>query len=689
MVSRDYPATKKVDVVDDYHGISVPDPYRWLEDLESPETAEWVAAQNRLTEAYLAQQPHRLPLRRRIEELWNFRKTDLPVIEAGRLFYRMNSGLEQQSPLYMRESLAAPAVLVIDPNQLWPDATTSLAAFAPSPDARHLAYAFAKGGADWQTIRVRSLTTGRDLGDEVHWMRFSALSWTHDGQGFFYSRYPEPPRGKVMEAALAGHALYYHRLGTPQAHDRLIFTNTATPSWFVSGSVTDDGRYLLIATAKGADNNNRLYCVDLGDPGQPDVEAAVRPVFEQDDAECAPLGNHGSIVLLRTDRDAPRRRIVAVDLRHPDPAAWQTIVPESSQAIENASVAGGRIFVEYLVDVKSRLAMFDLWGKPAGEIALPAAGSLSGFLGRQDSRLFFYAFSSPLYPTTVFAYDIEDGTSTPFEAGTLPVDVGRYETIQLFATSKDGTRIPFFLTARKGLVKDGTNPAMLYGYGGFSVSLMPAYRPDVPAWLDLGGIWVTANLRGGAEYGEAWHQAGMLEKKQNVFDDFIAVAEYLIAERFTSPSSLGVMGGSNGGLLVGAVMEQRPDLFAVAVPAVGVMDMLRYDRFTGGQAWVTEYGTAADPRQFSVLFQYSPLHNLVPGTCYPATLVITADHDDRVVPSHSFKFAAALQAAQGCDKPVLIRVETGGSHNFRSTEKRISELADEWTFAAAHLGVAL
>lgn len=591
-----------------------------------------------------------------------------------------------QAPLFMRESLTAAPALLIDPNALWPDGTTSLAAFEPSSDARHLAYAYAKGGADWQTIRIRSLTTSEDLDDEINWMRFSGISWTKDGEGFFYARYPKPPAGKVLEAALSGHALYYHALGSAQADDRLIYTNSEYPSWFVGGVLTDDGRYLLVSTSKGADNNNRLYFLDLGDPLKPALDAPLQPICEEDDAELSLVGSHGSTLFLRTDRNAPNRRIVAIDAQRPS-SAWTTIIPESPHAIENATAAGGRLFVEYLVDVTSRLAMFDFVGQALGDVSLPAAGSLSGFTGREGSNLLFYAFTSHLYPTTVFSYDVVTGESAPFEAAAPPVDVSQYETVQGFAASKDGTRVPFFMTARKGLPRDGQNPAMLYAYGGFSISLMPGYRPDVPAWLDLGGIWITANLRGGAEYGEDWHTAGMLEKKQNVFDDFIAVAEYLVAEEYTSPAKLGMMGGSNGGLLVGAVMEQRPDLFAVALPAVGVLDMLRYDGFTGGQAWVTEYGSAQDAAQFAALMKYSPLHNLSPGACYPATLITTADHDDRVVPSHSYKFAAALQAAQGCDAPVLIRVETGGSHNFRSTNKRIAELADEWTFSAAQMGL--
>ena len=682
-----YPPTRRVDVVDDYHGTTVADPYRWLEDLESPDTAAWVAEQNRLTESYLSRQPMRAYFQQRIQQLWDFPKTTIPIVEAGRLFYRRNSGLQMQAPLFTRASLAAPPTLLIDPNALWPDGTTSLAAFEPSPEAQHLAYAYARGGADWQIIRVRDLSTSQDLDDEISWMRFSGISWTKDGKGFFYARYPEPPAGKVLEAALSGHALYYHALGTSQAQDRLIYTNTANPSWFVGGVLTDDGRYLLVSTSKGADNNNRLYLVDLGNPLDPALDAPLQPIFEEDDAELSLVASQGSTLLLRTDRDAPNRRIVSIDARRIS-ARWTNVVPESGHAIENASAAGGCLFVEYLVDVKSRLARFDFSGRELGDVRLPAAGSLSGISGRDGSNLLFYAFTSHLYPTTVFAYDGATGESTPFEAATPPVDVSSYETVQHFAVSKDGTRVPFFMTSRKGLPRDAANPAMLYAYGGFSISLMPGYRPDVPAWLDLGGIWITANLRGGAEYGEAWHAAGMLEKKQNVFDDFIAVAEYLVAERYTSPEKLGIMGGSNGGLLVGAVMEQRQDLFAVALPAVGVMDMLRYDHFTGGKAWVTEYGSAEDPQQFSALMKYSPLHNLEPGACYPATLITTADHDDRVVPSHSYKFAAALQAAQGCDAPVLIRIETGGSHNFRSTEKRIAELADEWTFTAAQMGLS-
>jgi prolyl oligopeptidase len=682
-----YPPTQKGTVVDDYFGTKVPDPYRWMEDLDSPAVAEWVKAQNTLTVGYLDALPLRDPLKARLNELWNYPKVNTPYIEAGRIFYRKNSGLQQQSPLYVRASLDAAPTLVIDPNVLWPDAKTSMAGALPSPDGKLLAYFASEGGADWQVVHVRDLSSGQDLKDIVNWMRFSNFAWTKDSKGFFYSRFPEPPAGKVLQAALSGQALYYHRVGTPQSDDRLIYERKDLPTWFISGNLTDDGRYLFVTTSRGSDNKNRLYAADLGDPLNPNISAPIKPVVESDDAEYQPLGNKGTVFYLRTDLDAPNRRVIAVDFNKPDKASWKTIVAERPQAIENVQIASDRIVAEYLVDVQSKLLLFTLDGKAAGEIKLPGAGSVAGFSSRQDSTLVFYSFTSPLYPTTVFSYDLRTGHNQPFDPSKAPIDVTRYETKQMFALSKDGTKVPFFMTARKDVPRDGSNPTMLYGYGGFSISEVPTYRPDVPAFLELGGIWVTANMRGGAEYGEAWHKAGMLEKKQNVFDDFIAVAEHLIKEKYTSPAKLGIMGGSNGGLLVGAVEEQRPDLFAVALPAVGVMDMLRYDRFTGGQAWRTEYGSSTEASQFPFLFKYSPVHNIKAGTCYPATLATTADHDDRVVPSHSFKFVSAMQAAQSCNKPILIRVETLGSHGFRPTSKRIAELADEWAFALANMGV--
>jgi prolyl oligopeptidase len=683
-----YPPTANGDVVDDYFGTKVADPYRWMEDLDSKAVADWIAAQNAVTFRYLESLPMRDKIKSRITQLWDYPKTSTPFMEAGRVFYRRNSGLQKQSPLYMRASLTAPPTQLLDPNQLWPDGSISLSRTSPSPDGKMLAYMTSEGGADWQTVHVRDLASNRDSNDMIKWMRFSGFAWTKDSKGFFYSRYPEPPAGKVLEAALSGQALYYHRLGTAQAEDRLIYERKDLPTWFIGGDVTEDGRYLLVTMAQGSENKNRLYVADLGNPQQPNIGAVVKPVIETDDAEYSPIGNAGTVMYLRSDLDAPNRRIIAVDLNTPERGSWKTIVRERPQAIEAAIMTGDRIVAEYLVDVQSRLMLFDRDGGSAGEIELPGAGSIAGLSGRQDSTLLFYGFTSPLYPTTVFSYDLKTKTSTPFEAPKLPIDVSKYETKQLFAVSKDGTKVPFFLTARKDVPRDGSNPTMLYGYGGFSISMTPSYRSDVPAFLELGGIWVTASMRGGAEYGESWHRAGMLDKKQNVFDDFIAVAEHLIKEKYTSPAKLAISGGSNGGLLVGAVEEQRPDLFAVALPAVGVMDMLRYDRFTGGRAWATEYGSSSNAKQFPFLYKYSPVQNVKAGSCYPATLATTADHDDRVVPSHSFKFVAAMQAAQSCEKPILIRVETLGSHGYRPTDKRIAELADQWAFTLAQMHVA-
>lgn len=682
-----YPETRQGDVVDQYGTTKVADPYRWLEDLDSPDVAAWVAAQNAVTFAHLDTLPLRDRLKQRLTELWDYPRTSLPIIENGRIFYSRNSGLQRQAPIYARTGIFDPPAMVLDPNALSPDGSVSLAHYAPSPDAKLLAYAIAAGGADWETVHVRSLATGEDLADTVSWVRFSDLSWTHDSKGFFYSRYPEPPKNKVLEAALTGHAVYYHRLGTSQADDLLIYQRIDHPAWIVNATVSDDGRYVFLRTYRGADHNNQLHYIDLGLANSPNLIAGIRPIVETLDAEFTPIGNYQSRLYLRTDQDAPNRRVIAIDLERPEPGDWKIVVPEQPHAIENAAVIGGRVVIHCLVDVQSRLKIFTLDGHPSGEITLPGIGAVSELYGRSDQYEVWFSFSSPLSPATVYRYDLEAQARLAFEAPEPPIDAAQFETQAMFATSRDGTRVPFFLTCKKGLARDGRNPTMLYGYGGFSISVLPGYRSDVPAWLERGGVFVSVNLRGGAEYGERWHKDGYLDRKQNVFDDFIAVAEHLIEEGYTAPDRLGIMGGSNGGLLVGAVMEQRPELFSVALPAVGVMDMLRYDRFTGGKLWATEYGSSADPKQFAFLIKYSPLHNVTPGTCYPATLVTTADHDDRVVPSHSFKFTAALQAAQACDRPVLIRVETRGSHAYRPTDRLIAERADQWAFAAAHLQV--
>jgi prolyl oligopeptidase len=682
-----YPATRKGDVSDQYFGTTVADPNRWMEDLNAPEVAEWVRAQNAVTERYLASLPTRDHFRRRITELWNYPKVSLPFREAGRLFYTKNSGLQRQNVFYTRRTLAGAETMVLDPNRLSPTGALAFGGYSPSPNGRYLAYSVAEGGADWRTIYVREIESGRQLADTVRWLKGGGMSWTKDGNGFFYTRYPEPDKSKQLQNEIRDPKIYYHAIGTPQSQDKLIYECPDQPRWFIGGGVSEDGRYFFTFVSRGTEVQNRLYVKDLGDPMRPRVDAPLRPLFEKGDASYGPLGNVGKTVYLLTDLGAPRSKIVAFDVDRPDPSAWRTVVPEGASPIDGVAMYKGGIAVAYLEDVKAQVRLFALDGKQTGGLQLRGIGTVAGLSAREDTPELFYAFTSPLYATSVFRYDPATGKSTPFAAPTLSFDRSGYETRQVFATSRDGTKVPVFITMRRGLKLDGSNPAMLYGYGGFNSSTTPGFRADVLAWLEQGGVWATASMRGGGEYGEEWHKAGMFEKKQNVFDDFIAAAEYLVKEKYTSPAKLGIMGGSNGGLLVGAVMEQRPDLFAVALPAVGVMDMLRYHLFTGGHMWATEYGSADDSTAFRYLVKYSPLHNVRPGTCYPATLVTTADHDDRVVPSHSFKFTAAMQAAQSCAKPVLIRVETQGSHGYRPTDKLIAERADIWAFAAANTGM--
>lgn len=677
-----YPQSQRGTVSDDYFGSNVPDPYRWMEDLNSPQTVAWVKAQNLFTNSYLAQFPLRDTLRHRLTELFNYARVTVPQIIPGKqLFYRRNTGLQNQSVLFMRNGMDGAPVTVLDPNSLSADGSVAFEESAPSPDGRYVVYALAQGGADWRTLRVRDIASMQDLTDTLRWVRFSGLSWTRDGRGFFYSRYPEPPQGKALSAALSGHAVYYHSLGTLQSQDRLILGRPELEHYFVGCVVGDDGRYLFCTASAGADNRNRLYFADLGDPMHPNTLAPLVPVVNEDIAQFQVIDNVGSTAYILTDDGSPRRRVVALDLATADRAHMRTVIPESRFAIESALMSGDRIVIQYLEDVKSIVRVFDTHGQPLGAIPLPGVGTVSGLSGRNDTPEMYYGFTAPLVPAAVYEYNVESRETKSFESVKLTFDPTAFETRQVFATSKDGTKIPLFITMKKGATLDGSHPTLLYAYGGFDISVLPGFNPTIPAWVERGGIYVTANLRGGGEYGEAWHEAGMLAKKQNVFDDFIAAAEYLVNARYTSSSKLVMQGGSNGGLLVGAVTTQRPDLFAVALPAVGVMDMLRYDRFTGGAAWVTEYGSSSDATMFPVLFKYSPLQNIKRGTCYPATLATTADHDDRVVPGHTFKYIATLQAAQDCGKPVLVRVETQVSHGYRPTAKLIAEIADELTFA--------
>jgi prolyl oligopeptidase len=680
-----YPRPTKGPVVDDYFGTKIADPYRWMEDLNAPELKTWIDAENAITFKYLDALPDRDALKKRITELWNYPKVGMPRFLGRHWFYTRNSGLQRQSVIFVRETMAGPEKVAIDPNELSPDGSVALSYWAPSPDGQHLVYGQSEGGSDWSTIHVRDLSSGKTLTDVVRWVKFSGVSWTEDGKGFFYGRYPEPPPGKALEAAIADKKIFYHLLGTAQSADRLIYERPEEPQLFIDAELDETGRYLWIITNKGTSPKNELFVKDLGAPLAPKLDVPVRTLYPNHTAEYNPLGVVNGTLYLETDRDAPNKKVVAVSIDRPDTANWKTIVPEGKNAIDRALLIAGRVAVNTLVDVASDVTFYSYDGTRQGTINPPGLGSIAGPVGRNDRPEVFYMFTSPLYPSTVFRVDPSTGKSTPFEASKLTFDPSLYKTDRLFAASKDGTRVPIFVTAKKTVKKDGTNPTMLYGYGGFDISEVPRFRPEVIAFLERGGVFVSANMRGGGEYGESWHEAGMFERKQNVFDDFIGAAEFLIRERYASPATLGIMGGSNGGLLVGAVMEQRPDLFAVALPAVGVMDMLRYHKFTGGSAWATEYGAADDPKAFAYLSKYSPLHNVKSGTCYPATLVTTADHDDRVVPSHSFKFTATMQAAQACAKPILIRVETQGSHGYRPTDKRIAELADEWAFALAHL----
>ncbi|HEX7118657.1 MAG TPA: prolyl oligopeptidase family serine peptidase [Longimicrobiales bacterium] len=704
-----YPETKKVDVVDDYHGTKVADPYRWLEDTNAAETAAWVEAQNEVTSRYLERIPEREAIRARLTELWNYPKYGTPFRDGGRIFHFKNDGLQNQAVLYVQESLDAEPRVLLDPNTLSADGTVALTTLDVSDDGRWLGYGTAAAGSDWQEFHVRDIRTGRDLPDRIRWVKFSGLAWTKDGNGFFYSRYDEPKEGEALLAANRNQKLYYHRVGTPQSEDRLVYARADRPEWGFFAEVTDDGRYVLIYVSHGTDPRNRLYYVDLKDPAAPDLSAPVVPLLDDFDAsyavigvaEAGAVGTDGAdaadgaarspVFYVMTNKDAPRQRIVAIDPSDPAPSRWRTIVPEGENVIQGARIIGGRLVVEYLEDASSRVRFFSLAGEPLGELPLPGIGSVGSISGRPEDTEMFYSFTSFLYPTTIFRYDLDTGENTVFRAPEIAgFDADRYETKQVFFASKDGTRVPMFITHRKDIALDGSNPAYLYGYGGFNISMTPSFSVANLVWLEMGGIYAMPNLRGGGEYGEEWHQAGTKERKQNVFDDFIAAAEYLIREGYTSPSKLAIGGGSNGGLLVGAAMTQRPDLFAVAHPAVGVMDMLRFHKFTIGWAWVSDYGSADDPEMFPYLYAYSPYHNLKPGTCYPATMVTTADHDDRVVPGHSFKFAARLQEVQSCDRPTLIRIETRAGHGAgKPTSKQIEEAADVLAFRVRNLGVVL
>ena len=675
-----YPAAARGDVVDTYHGHAVPDPYRWLEDADSPASRAWIEAEMELTEGFLAGVPARELIRRRLTAVWDYERFGLPQRVGDAYVYTKNSGLQNQGVIYIAPALHAPARVLIDPNELSADGTVALTGTSFTDDGRYMAYATSASGSDWMTWRIREVATGRDLEDEIRWSKFSGASWLLDGSGFYYSRFPEPQSTTQYKDENYDHKVYFHRVGTPQSADRLVYERPDHPDWNLIAGVTDDGAWLIVNAAQGTDPNNRVFVRDLRKP-----HGEVVGLLTEGDAAYRFVGNDGDTFFFVTTKDAPRGRVVRLRLDDPTPVG---IVPESKDSLEGAALFGEQLILEYLHDAHSVVRRTSVAGTPLGELPLPGLGSASGFGGKQTDDETFFAFTSYTMPASVYRLDLVTGASSLVFAPRLPFDPGLFETEQVFYTSKDGTRIPMIVTRKIGTPRDGTAPTILYGYGGFNISLTPAFSPSTLVWLDLGGTFAVANIRGGGEYGEDWHLAGTKEHKQNVFDDFIAAAEYLIAERYTSTKKLAIYGGSNGGLLVGACLTQRPELFGAAIMAVGVLDMLRYQKFTIGWAWTADYGSSDEAEAFAYLRAYSPLHNIRPGTAYPATLIVTADHDDRVFPAHSFKFAAALQAAQGGAAPVLIRIEAKAGHGAgRPTGKLIDEATDRFAFLVKVLDV--
>ena len=693
----EYPNTHKGDVVDHYHGVAVSDPYRWLETpvklggqnvdaktaRASRDVAAWVAAQNRVTEAFLAGIPQREAIRKRLEALWNFERYSAPTRAGGRYYFSKNDGLANQNVVYVQDSLDAKPLVFFDPNKLSDDGTVALAGLTFSEDGRYAAYGLASAGSDWSEWRVREIATGKDLPEVLRWVKFSGAAWLPDGSGFFYSRYDEPSPGEEFQGTNLDQRLVFHRVGTPQSADRVVYRRPDAPEWTFSPTVSDDGHHLVITISKSTDDKYRVARIDLTDPEWRAIDLVDR--FEN---EYRFVGNDGQSFYFKTDVDAPRGRVIALDIGQPG-APLREVIPQAKDALVDVSLVGGRFFARYLEDAKTRVAVFDREGARERVLELPGIGTATGFDGRSDHHETFYSFTTFTEPASTFRYDVEKGTSALLERAEAGFDGAPYEVRQVWYKSKDGTRVPMFLVFRRGIELDGSHPTLLYGYGGFNVPLVPAFSVMRAAWLEMGGVFAMPNLRGGGEYGENWHRAGTKTHKQNVFDDFIAAAEYLVAEKYTSPGKLAIQGGSNGGLLVGAAMTQRPELFGACLPAVGVMDMLRYHLFTAGRFWVDDYGSSDVPDEFAALYAYSPYHNLEPGVHYPATLVTTADTDDRVVPGHSFKFAARLQEVQAGDDPVLIRIETSAGHGAGTpTSKLIDETVDELAFLVAALGMS-
>jgi prolyl oligopeptidase len=677
-----YPVAPRGDVVDDYHGHAVPDPYRWLEDGDAPATRAWIDAEAELTARFLEAIPAREDIRRRLTDVWNYERFGLPRRVGDAYVFTKNTGLQNQGVVYVAPTLDGPARVLIDPNGLSGDGTIALSGTSFSDDGRFMAYSTSASGSDWMTWRVRDVATGADLADEVRWSKFSGASWLPDGSGFYYSRYSEPDSATQFKDENYNHKIYFHRLGTPQSADELVYERPDHPDWNLNASVTDDGAWLIVNASEGTDPHNRIFAQDLRTKG-----AGIIPVLPDADAHYDFAGNDGDTFYFRTTKDALRGRIVRLDVHD---RAMVEVVGETADALEGCSLFGHQLILEYLRDAHSVVRRISVHDEPLGEVSLPGLGSASGFGGKQTDVETFYAYTSYTTPSAIYRLDLTSGASSLVFAPSAPFDPAAFESEQVFYTSKDGTRIPMIVTRKIGTPRDRSVPTILYGYGGFNISMTPGFSPATLVWMELGGALAVANIRGGGEYGEAWHLAGTKERKQNVFDDFIAAAEYLIAEGYTSTPKLAISGGSNGGLLVGACMTQRPELFGAAVASVGVLDMLRFQKFTIGWAWTADYGSSDEPEQFDYLRTYSPLHNLKPGTAYPATLIVTADHDDRVFPAHSFKFAAALQAAQGGDAPVLIRIESKAGHGAgKPTGKVIAEAADRYAFLVKVLGVPI
>jgi prolyl oligopeptidase len=677
--------TRKSDHVDIYHGTTVPDPYRWLEDDMSAETAAWVEAQNGVTYPYLERIPFRAALQARVLQLNDYEKYSAPSRKGPYFFFSRNSGLQNQSVLFMQTGIDGEPEVLIDPNTWSPDGTVSLSVFVPSKDATHAVYGISRSGSDWQVYKVLELATKATLADTLEWVKVSGVAW--HGDGFFYSRYPAPPPGKEKASINENHQVFFHRIGTPQSEDRLVYEDPSNPQRFHTVQTTEDERFaVLIISERGkGKDGNALHVCDLSTGAR-----AFTPVVATiSDDSFGVVDNIEDRLLVQTNRRAPNWRVVLVDPGRPEESAWIDVLPERAEPLQGAGTAGGKLFATYLKDVTTRAYVHGLDGTFENEVVLPGPGAAAGFAGSHDDTFVFYTFNSLNVPPTIYRYDIATRTSAVFRQSSVPgYDPEAFETTQVFYASKDGTRVPMFLVHRKGLQLDGSNPTLLYGYGGFNIVVSPAFSAARLAILERGVVFASANLRGGGEYGESWHQQGMKLRKQNVFDDFVAAAEWLVDNGYTSPSKLAIQGGSNGGLLVGAVMNQRPDLFRVAIVQVGVMDMLRFQKFTIGWNWIADYGSSDDPEEFKVLHAYSPLHNIKAGATYPATLITTADHDDRVVPAHSFKYAATLQELASGARPVLIRIETRSGHGPSNLTKQLETTADVYAFMLYNLGVS-